>query len=91
MVSYKQPISKIHTIMYSNNRAKRKEDMGKLKQTLIEEEHNADNLSEMLEEAHYWGLVDNVARWMVDKKSTAILTDIEHMVLSLYEVKGVKK
>ena len=64
--------------------------MGKLKQTLIEEEHNADNLSEMLEEAHYWGLVDNVARWMYEKKSTEILTDIEKMVLSFY-TQGVVK
>ena len=76
--------------MYSNNRAKRKEHMGKLKQTLIEEEHNADNLSEMLEEAHYWGLVDNVARWMYEKKSTEILTDIEKMVLSFYTQRVVK-
>jgi len=73
--------------MYSNKRARKKEIMGKLKQTLIEEE---DNLSEMLEEAHYWGLVDNVARWMYEKKSTEILTDIEKMVLSFY-TQGVVK
>ena len=36
------------------------------------------------EEAHYWMLVDNVARWMFEHKETTILSDIEHKVLQLY-------
>ena len=60
--------------------------MGKMKQKLIEQE---EDLSFMMEEAHYWMLVDNVAQWMVDNKSSSILSDIEKKVLSLYE-KGQK-
>ena len=62
--------------------------MGKMKQMLIET-HEDEAL--MMEEAHYWALVDNVAQWMVDNKSTVILSDIEKKVLSMYEAKGVKK
>lgn len=62
--------------------------MGKMKQLLIETQEDE---AFMMEEAHYWTLVDNVAQWMVDNKSTIILSDIEKKVLSMYEAKGVKK
>ena len=62
--------------------------MGKMKQMLIETQEDE---ALMMEEAHYWALVDNVAQWMVDNKSTVILSDIEKKVLSMYEAKGVKK
>ena len=62
--------------------------MGKMKQLLIETQEDE---ALMMEEAHYWALVDNVAQWMVDNKSTVILSDIEKKVLSMYEAKGVKK
>lgn len=61
--------------------------MGKMKQFLIE---NQEDEAFMMEEAHYWALVDNVAQWMADNKSTAILSDIEKKVLSLYETKEAK-
>ena len=61
--------------------------MGKIKNLLIE---NQEDEAFMMEEAHYWTLVDNVAQWMVDNKSTAILSDIEKKVLSLYETKEAK-
>lgn len=55
--------------------------MGKMKNLLIEEETSKAFLSEdidaMMEEAHYWALVDNVAQWMVDNKALTILDDIE--------------
>ena len=56
--------------------------MGKMKQLAIEQE---EDLEAMMEEAHYWMLVDNVAKWMVENKSTHILEDIQNKVLSLYE------
>lgn len=39
---------------------------------------------DMMEEAHYWMMVDNVARWMFEHKETTILSDIESKVLQLY-------
>ena len=60
--------------------------MGKLKNTLIDESFmlkEEENL--LMEEAHYWALVDNVAQWMHENKSTHILDDIQYKVLSLYE------
>ena len=69
--------------MYARNG----ENMGKMKQLLIE---TREDEALMMEEAHYWALVDNVAQWMVDNKSTVILSDIEKKVLSMYEAKGVK-
>ena len=39
---------------------------------------------DMMEEAHYWMMVDNVARWMFEHKDTTILSDIESKVLQLY-------
>ena len=56
--------------------------MGKMKQLAIEER---EDLDAMLEEAHYWMLVDNVAQWLVEHKSTYILDDIQKKALSLYE------
>lgn len=70
--------------MYARNG----ENMGKMKQLLIETQEDE---ALMMEEAHYWALVDNVAQWMVDNKSTVILSDIEKKVLSMYEAKGVRK
>ena len=78
--------------MYSNFHAKKENMMGKLKNTLINESFMLKEEEDLLmEEAHYWALVDNVAQWMVDNKSTVILSDIEKKVLSMYEAKGVKK
>ena len=74
--------------MYSKMYARNGENMGKMKQMLIETQEDE---ALMMEEAHYWALVDNVAQWMVDNKSTVILSDIEKKVLSMYEAKGVKK
>jgi hypothetical protein len=68
--------------MYSNKRAKMENMMGKLKQLMIEEQ---DDLDAMMEEAHYWMLVDNVAQWLVEHKSTYILEDIQKKALSFYE------
>lgn len=59
--------------------------MGKLKNTLIDEHYNAQEEAFMMKEAHYWALVDNVAQWMFEHKSTHILDDIQYKVLSLYE------
>ena len=39
---------------------------------------------DMMEEAHYWMMVDNVARWMFEHKETTILSDIESKVLQFY-------
>ena len=61
--------------------------MGKMKQLamMIEESQNEqDCVDEMMEDAHYWTLVSNVSQWIVDNKSTRILTDIEHAVHKLY-------
>ena len=62
-------------------------DMGKMKQLamMIEEGQSyEDAVDEMMEEAHYWSLVQNVAQLIVDTKSTRILTDVEHAVHKLY-------
>ena len=37
-----------------------------------------------MREAHYYMLVNNVAQWIVEEKSTRILTDVEHAVHKLY-------
>jgi hypothetical protein len=61
--------------------------MGKMKQLamMIEENQSMDDVvAEMMEDAHYWTLVSNVSQWIVDQKSTRILTDIEHAVHKLY-------
>jgi hypothetical protein len=58
--------------------------MGKMKNLLIEEEFDNANLEDLCRESHYWMLVDNVANWVVDNKSTAILDDISHKVRDLY-------
>ena len=60
--------------------------MGKLKNTLIDESFMLEEEQKlMMEEAHYWTLVDNVGRWIFEHKSTNILDDIQHKVMSLYE------
>ena len=62
-------------------------DMGKMKQLamMIEEGQSYDDaVDEMMNEAHYWSLVSNVAQLIVDNKSTRILTDVEHAVHKLY-------
>ena len=59
--------------------------MGKMKNLLIDEEF--EQTEELFEGAHYWMLVDNVANWVVDNKSTVILDDISHRVRELY-IKG---
>lgn len=56
--------------------------MGKMKQLMIEEQ---EDLEAMMEEAHYWMLVNDVAYWLVENKSTYILDDIQKKALSLYE------
>lgn len=56
--------------------------MGKMKQLAIQQK---EDLDAMMEEAHYWMLVDNVAQWLVENKSTYILEDIQKKALSLYE------
>ena len=61
--------------------------MGKMKQLamMIEEQQSYDeSVDEMMNEAHYWSLVSNVAQLIVDTKSTRILTDVEHAVHKLY-------
>ena len=61
--------------------------MGKMKQLamMIEEKQSMDDVvAEMMEDAHYWTLVSNVSQWIVDNKSTRILTDVEHAVHKLY-------
>ena len=68
--------------MYSKMYARNGENMGKMKQMLIETQEDE---ALMMEEAHYWALVDNVAQWMYAHKSTHILDDIQYKVLSLYE------
>ena len=56
--------------------------MGKMKQIAIEQQ---EDLDAMMEEAHYWMLVDNVAQWLVENKSTYILEDIQKKALQMYE------
>lgn len=61
--------------------------MGKMKQLamMLEENQSMDDVvAEMMEDAHYWTLVSNVSQWIVDNKSTRILTDVEHAVHKLY-------
>ena len=61
--------------------------MGRMKQLamMIEEGQSYDDaVDEMMDEAHYWSLVSNVAQLIVDTKSTRILTDVEHAVHKLY-------
>ena len=59
--------------------------MGRMKNLamMIEEQTNED-FDAIMDEAHYYGLVSNVAQWIVDNKSTRILTDVEHAVHKLY-------
>lgn len=62
--------------------------MGKMKQLAIQQKEDSEDmidLEALMEEAHYWMLVDNVARWLVENKSTYILEDIQKKALSLYE------
>ena len=61
--------------------------MGKMKNLMIEEEFDNANLEDLFSESHYWMVVDNVANWVVDNKSTVILDDISHRVRELY-IKG---
>lgn len=56
--------------------------MGKMKQIAIEQQEDIDA---MMEESHYWMLVDNVAQWLVEHKSTYILEDIQKKALQMYE------
>jgi hypothetical protein len=55
--------------------------MGKMKQMSID---NDLDEQAMMEESHYWMLVDNVARLLVESKSTHILDDIQKKALQLY-------
>jgi len=62
-------------------------EMSKMKDLLIEMEETGSTMEELMamrEESHYWMLVDNVANWVVDNKSTLILDDIAHKVRHLY-------
>ena len=63
--------------------------MGKMKnlQMMMDEErelYSKAEENELFDGSHYWMLVDNVANWVVDNKSTAILDDISHKVRDLY-------
>lgn len=64
--------------------------MGKLKNLLIEEDFvslngvSNDDIEAMLEESHYWGLVDGIAQWMVEHKSVSILDDIEKKYVQMW-------
>lgn len=63
--------------------------MGKMKNTLIDEDFKAflsEDREAMMEEAHYWALVDNVAQWMVDNKALTILDDIEKKYKQLWRL-----
>ena len=65
--------------------------MGKMKNLLIEEETSKgflsdDDIEAMMEESHYWSLVDNVAQWMVDNKALTILDDIEKKYKQLWRL-----
>ena len=66
--------------------------MGKLKNLLIEEDFvslngvSNDDIEAMLEESHYWGLVDGIAQWMVEHKSVSILDDIEKKYLEMWRL-----
>ena len=52
----------------------------------VQQEQQAQE-NALFEGSHYWMLVDNVANWVVDNKSTVILDDISHRVRELY-IKG---
>ena len=64
--------------------------MGKLKSLLIEEDFMSlngvsnDDIEAMLEESHYWGLVDSVAQWIFNTKNLSILDDIEKKYLEYW-------
>ena len=65
--------------------------MSKMKQlyTQMQEEGLSFNavMSEdkaMMEEAHYYTLVENVARWMIEHRSVSILDDIEKKYLQMW-------
>ena len=65
--------------------------MSKMKQlyTQMQEEGLSFNavMSEdkaMMEEAHYYTLVENVARWMIENRSVSILDDIEKKYLQMW-------
>lgn len=62
--------------------------MGKLKQMLIEEDLSFNEvmseLNGVMEESHYYNLVDNVARWMIENRSVSILDDIEKKYLQMW-------
>ena len=65
--------------------------MSKMKQlyTQMQEEGLSFNavMSEdkaMMEEAHYYNLVENVARWMIEHRSVSILDDIEKKYLQMW-------
>lgn len=64
--------------------------MGKLKNSIIEEDFKAflsnDDMEAMMEEAHYWALVDNVAQWMINNKGLTILDDIEKKYKQLWRL-----
>lgn len=68
--------------------------MGKMKNLMMTMEEQGLSFDEavqqetdLFEGAHYWMLVDNVANWCVDNKSTAILDDIANRIRDLY-IKG---
>ncbi len=66
--------------------------MGKMKQLqmMMDEErelYSKAEENELFDGSHYWMLVDNVANWCVDNKSTAILDDIANRIRDLY-IKG---
>lgn len=64
--------------------------MSKMKQlyTQMQEElsfnEGMSELNEVMEESHYYNLVDNVARWMFEHRSVSILDDIEKKYLQIW-------
>ena len=64
--------------------------MGKLKNLLIEEDFvslngvSNDDIEAMLEESHYWGLVDGISQLIFNTKSLSILDDIEKKYLEYW-------
>jgi hypothetical protein len=64
--------------------------MSKMKQlyTQMQEELSFNGvlseLNEVMEESHYYNLVDNVAKWMFEHRSVSILDDIEKKYLQLW-------
>ena len=66
--------------------------MGKMKQLQMmmdeeREQYTKAEEDELFDGSHYWMLVDNVANWCVDNKSTVILDDIANRIRDLY-IKG---